>query len=174
MHHPGRGQGPPSNGRSQNHTIKAWPLGCWFQRAWERGADVNGVEISDSMENLIEAKFDVYLKARRERRACAARSANLALGTQGLDGHEKATRRTCCVKRCTTSTCKALGVVAAVDCPHTPAHKRVLCSEHQGVAEQCAPAQKVRRLRWRNPIAKHVEDLVAVFVDNDAGSERKP
>jgi hypothetical protein len=68
---------------------------------------------------------------------------------------------------------KSLGFLAAVDCPNTPAYKRVLCQGHQAIAETTAPAQKIRRIRWKAPLALCAEDLVDVWAENAEGNEQR-
>jgi hypothetical protein len=173
VHHPSMGVGAPSKGRLKKLLTKSWFLCRWLERVWERNEDATGLRISDSLEEIIPARWTSYLEDRRRRRASLARECQVTLSKQGLDGHSKTTRRVCCVKKCMKWTNKALGMFALVDCPRTPMHKSPLCQKHKDVLASEGTGHKVRRLRWKAPLGTTLDDVVDIWVGATAADERK-
>lgn len=158
--------GYPCLQRLKSKLFKVWTLCRWLERAWERTTSVVSVNLTDTLEDTIGRSFAAYYVAMRHRRARLARQIGVDVERQGLDGHQKLTRRVCSVARACQLKHAGLGRFALTDCCDTPAFKQALCRKHCGVRAEMEENVrcKVRRVSWKAPLGEKIDDLVNVWV----------
>ena len=164
-------RGVPSRGRQKKLLVKTWGTLRWLERAWGRGVRNVELLLNSSLESTIAKGFACYYAALRARRASCARRAGVRLDVQILDGHQKWQRRVCCLQRSCQLRCGEMGLVALIGCCDTPKYKSKFCARHASEQPTIQPAKRVRRIRWKAAAARTLEELVEVWVGEDAASE---
>ena len=165
--------GIPSRGRLKKLITKAWCTLRWLERAWERGARNPTVTLSDRCEDFIGKGFSVYYAGVRKCRAERARAAGVRLHVQVLDGHQKWTRRVCCMQRTCKLPSAQLGLFALAGCCDTPSWKSNFCALHKEPPPDVPDGKRIQRLRWKAPLAATLDDMMSFWVGDDQESAQR-